>query len=410
MRSPLYRALDWAGTHPLVWASLDTNEMATDSQIVSLSIGRGSNNPSSHAPSTLAMHTTRRVDFSSESVSIDLSDQAAEHIAALTFTTAADIQTRFFGRRGATTARDVGRRGWVTTELTAASWDSVLKQSPDLWAPRAGRNLGQAATSVLSPSWAPITTSVARPSGIDTFHETGDMMTAGDVLAKLEDRLYLFAPQRAGNLIIRTLAAWENAVPGAAANTWPLSRAHVAAPITWSQPADQRREYRLQLRTPTGTTEIITSPTGTPTGTVKLEDKDWTDMVDQSGHWQRIYGLRAMTHMNRWSTPQLRVPLHKLIASPRENDRRAAGMLLRAQVGGPIPMAGDWPWQLRGVAYLASLNEQITHQGWWLTLGLIPHRWLAGQDPPIPTPRTWDQTQQAWDTPTTQTWQEGPTT
>lgn len=402
MTSLLWRNLGWDRVRgPLFWVGLDAHEVLTDDHLTSVTIRRGSDDPSSHAPSTASLTSITRVDFSTDSLSIDLSDAGAAWLASRTYTAPGPIQRRFYGRRGATTAHDHGRGGWRTTDLTAASWDSVLTRSPSVWTPAAGQSYHTAISALCAPSWAPaVKVVLSAPGGADTWHQAGQPITADDLLSKLSDRLHLFAPLRSGRLTIRTLPSWL-ARAAEVSVWWPLSRSHVLSPITWSQPADMRKEYRLALRTPTGTTEIITSPTGTPTGTVQLDDKDWTDMVARSEHWRRIYGLRAMTHMNRWSIPRVRVRLDKLIGDPRENHRRAAGRLLLFEVGDAINLAGDWPSLLRGQAYIASINEQITHAGWVMELGLIPWRWINGENTSTPLPRTWDQAVGTWDTTTT---------
>ena len=164
----------------------------------------------------------------------------------------------------------------------------------------------------------------------------------------------------------------------------------------------------MTAQTPAGGIHtIVTSPNGAPSGTVRLEALDWSDLVAQTEHWRRLHGERARTLQSRFHLPKLRIPLHRLINHPKEGHRRAAGMLLTLQVGDPVPLSGDWPTFLDGITYATSITEEITHQGWWMDLSLWPYRWLNGEESPTPRPRTWAQTRQQWQTPT-QTWQEGP--
>lgn len=401
--SILYRRLGWDGTNPLIWASLDTNELIDDDEIQTITIRRGANDPSAHSPSVLTLDTTRNINFSSQSVSVDLSDQAASWLASTCYTTATKIQTRFFGRRGATTARDT-HQGLRGTQLTAASWDSVFRRSPDTYNPGAGTSLAAAGIALFNPTWAPAHAGVFGVT--DTWFEDPGEVTPGDLLSTLSQRLHLFSPERSGYLRIRTLDTWLDLADAALTTRWPLSRAHVIAPTTWSQPAELPVEYEITIRTPTGHAVIRTAPDGTPTGTVQLDSQDWTTLVARSEHWRRWYGKRASTLQRRWSLPKLSIPLDRLISSPLENHRRAAGMLLELEVGDPVPLAGDWPDILTGVAYCAQINEQIRPDGWSLELTLLPHRWINGLDTDRPPARTWDQARGTWDTQTT-TWNQG---
>lgn len=402
--SLLYRRLGWDGTNPLVWAGLDSNELIDDDEIQSITIRRGGNDPSAHSPSILTLDTTRNVGLSSKSIGVDLSDQAASWLASRCYTTATKIQTRFFGRRGSTTARDThqGRRG---TQLTAASWDSVFRRSPDTYNPGAGTALAAAGIALFSPSWSPARAGVFGVT--DTWFEAPGTITAGDLLSILSSRLHLFSPERTGYLRIRTLDNWLALVEAARTTRWPLSRAHVIAPTTWSQPAELPVEYEITIRNPNGSTTVIrTAPDGTPTGTVQLDQQDWTAFTSRSEHWRRWYGKRGSTLQQRWSLPKLSIPLDRLISSPLENHRRAAGMLLELEVGDPVPLAGDWPDILTGVAYCSAISEQIRPDGWSLELTLLPHRWINGLDTDRPPARTWDQARGTWDTQTT-TWNQG---
>lgn len=410
--SRLYRNLGWAGAGSLFEVTLDEEMTLGDDDLMSISTHRGGSDPSTHTPSTAHVHAARRVGLTSRSLRIRLTSAAASFLATRGYTTAAAIRDRFRGRRGATTAHDTARLGWRTTELVAASWDSVLRTSPDTWTPWGGAWFSAAvASSALNPSWSPASTTWDGAGTSDAFRFAGDPMTAREILGHLSSRLHLFITRRNGQLTVRNLAAWLNLAANAGAGVWPLSRSHVLAPTTWRQPHDSRREYALTYWDVGGyETTIITADGGVPTGEVMVEEVDWTDTTVRSEHWRRIYGINiSNNHLSSWSVPSVTIRLDKLLGSDRENDRRAAGMLLGLEVGDALPLAGDWPSQLAGIAYVGSVSEQITPAGWSMTLGLTPTRWLDGSNPIIPKPRTWNQARSTWNDAGSATWNEGVT-
>lgn len=407
--SRLYRNLGWAGAGPLFEVTLDEDMTLGDDDLMSISTHRGGSDPSTHTPSTAHVHAARRVGLTSRSLSIRLTSAAASFLATRGYTTAAAIRDRFRGRRGATTAHDTARLGWRTTELMAASWDSVLLTSPDTWTPHGGAWFSAAvASSALNPTWSPASAVFDGAGASDAFRYEGEPMTAREILQVLAQRLHLFVGERSGRLMVRTLPVWRTRAAAAVDGTWPLSRSHVIAPTTWRQPHDSRREYALTIRRPGYDQTIITAEGGVPTGEVILEELDWTDTIAHTDHWERIYGINiSSNHLSSWSVPSVVGRLDKLIGSDRENDRRAAGMLLGLEVGDALPLAGDWPTQLAGIAYVGSISEQITPTAWTITLGLTPTRWIDGSSPVIPKPRSWNQSRGTWNDATTATWHEG---
>lgn len=276
-----------------------------------------------------------------------------------------------------------------------------------------GRTLHRAAQDLLLPSWAPFAT-LEWKGDSDSWPNLPEgqahpAITASDLLGILSDRLYMLGDTRQGHFRVASLTAMEANAAAAAVNTWPLARAHVLAPTTWDQPSTYPTEYRVLLRPPSGGTyEIITAPGGVPTGETRLEDLDWSELVRDTEQWRRVYGRRWQTFQGYWRIPSVTVRLDHLLASRYASHRRAAGMLLRLNVGDPVPLAGDWPGPIDGVHFATSMEEQITPDAWSLTIGLTPYNALAGEDQLPVLPRTWDQAgTRTWDDAGTDTWNEG---
>lgn len=416
--SPLYRRLGL--THPEINLGklLSVRVGATDlgDRATSVRISRGGSDLSSYTPSTVTVETPLNVplDRSGDELQVTLDPVAADHLADLVGESLTDVVWRYRGRAATLSAHDRQHRrhepaAWRGTTVVGASWASLYQNAPDLLTPTAGMTLQAAAQTLLLPSWAPF--AALEWAGDTEEWPAGphDEITASDLLNILAGRLYVLGDTRQGHFRVSARSSLQAVAADAAENTWPLARAHVLTPITWDQPSTYPTEYRVTLLDPFGNLDVIvTAPGGIPTGETRVVDEDWSEIVQTTDQWQRIHGKRWQTFQNSWRLPSVTIRLDHLLASPYTNHRRAAGMLLRLNVGDPVPLAGDWPGTIDGIHFVTGIEETITADDWTMTLALTDYRALDGGTQFPIKPRTWAQVgARTWNDAGAATWTEG---
>lgn len=417
--SKLYERLGLTGPFgQLVNVTAGSRELGD--KVHSIRISRGGSDLSSHTPSTITVETPENIDPSEAGsyMNVTLDPTAAAAIAAATGETVADVQWRYRGRIATLNAHDRQPRRhlpatWRGTTIVGAAWSSLYQNAPDLFTPAAGTTLRAAAQALFLPSWSPFAT-LEWNGNTEEWPapepgQTHDPITAADLLQILGSRLYMLGDTRQGHFRVSALNALKGEAADAAVNTWPLARAHALTPTTWDQPSTYPTEYRIQLLDPFGNVdEIVTAPGGVPTGETRVVDQDWTEIVQTTEQWRRIHGVRWETFQTSWRLPSLTIRLDHMLASPYTGHRRAAGMLLRLNVGDPVPLAGDWPDAIDGIHLATSLEETITPEAWTLTVGLQDYRALDGSEQFPIKPRTWAQAgTRTWADAGTATWNQG---
>lgn len=356
-----------------------------------VSIHRGGSDLSAHNVSTVTLDsTTNQSPSNGRVLKLELTSSVAQALAVRCSCNAAHIMARFAGRIATQTAHD-SPKGWRGGEVTAVSWSSLLEHSRTTWTLYPSASLSAGTTTVARNALAPeLVVTWSGDSDTYTADVSGQTTTAAEWLRLVLDRGYIPRQRRDGTLEIQSLSYVEGKVPDGL-DRWPLARSHVLSPIHWEQPVEIRTKFVMTRTTPTGQAVIKTDGEDVQ----KLTELDWTSTVATTEQWRRIYGWRAETWPG-WVLPQLTIRLDLLIASDREDDRRAAGMLLGLEVGDWVPLAGDWPPALTGLWIAAEIQEDITPSGWIIRLALKPFSHLAGENPPAVRPRTWRQASGTW--------------
>lgn len=311
------------------------------------------------------------------------------------------MASRFRGRLGKQSMYDTGKI--PTNTLMCSSWSAQLSYSPDVHSVPSGTDVGILLERILRPSYLAARIPVIKQGTYDaTYGESTG--TYSDLISKFAgDVGILVRDTRAGDVEILPMPYRRDNALASIETSVPLTRAQALSPATWVQPNETPAvEYRLKYRDAANVVKtIVTSGTGTVTGTAPVEDLDWTYFRAYTDQWRYVHGMRSATFDDRFRLEEVTVDLLELISSPYEYHRRQASFILRMQVGDPVFLGTDWPTSLRGVHFAEGLKEEITPESWTVTMNLIRFRELTGDEAVGTIPaRVWDQANYSWDTET----------
>ena len=414
MRKPgrLWRTLNPSG--PLFGMTISGGDSFNDHSIQSITLNRGdSSTLAGMQPTSLEVEVAGKFTKRSTGRTIDvhLTNSAASMIAQRCGVSSAAIKTRFIGRAGSFRYTDDPRSTRQSTTIMAGSWAAqeansgkrlpiVGKNQPISWI--LGRVLYRAGRTY---NWQ------ARGD----FEHTGiEFENAGfaDIWGKLADDIYVPAPvQRDGTLVAFSLPRLFADAQSRLSTTPTLLRSQVLAPAEWTQPNEVNSEkYRFRYTNKDGEVihqELQYTWSGTNIPDFDITEIDWTQLrLNDTGHF--LYAARAYImreSSQRWFIDGVKIDLLSLMRSKNRYDREVAGFLLTLEVGESLNLAGDWPIDVSGVYFAASIKEHITADEWSLEIGLLPFLWVFGEQSPEVPALVWDSFTNVWDDET-RTWDE----
>ena len=392
----LYRTLAKIGIPtPLVTVTGD-NFTVSDDDLTSLNMSHGGADPSPGIqPSTCEAVIQRPAWIrSGQNLSVELTPTAAAAIAARTTIPALNFTERFTGRVGSQINTDTPRG--LSANLKAASWSAQLARvSDELWL-NAGTTVKDAIRFLCTPDAVP-EIDFWNYGTFDELHAAITDATFSNTMASLTSDIgVLVRDTRAGQLEAWPLAHRMQWAADRIGSQYPLTRSQALSPATWEQPnEDLPAKVRADWIASDGSTASF-SAGGTDNSIVDRHDWThlrartdslhlrWRSLVNQA--WDRIFRL-----------PSAKVDLLYLLASDNPYHQGQAGMLLSLNAGDSIGFSGDWYTDLQGLHVVTGMDEQITGNSWTLTLSLIPHKLVFGEDsPPVPA-LVWDSATYPWD-------------
>lgn len=406
----LWRTLE--ASSPLFGMIITGGDAFNDHSIKSITLNRGdSSTLAGMQPTSMEVELTGKFTKRSTGRTIDLhlSSAGASTIARLCGVSSEAIKMRFVGRAGTFRYNDHPLTSQQSTTVMAGSWAAqetnsgkrlpiVGKNQPISWI--LGRVLYRAGSRY---SWT------ARGD----FERTGvEFEDAGfdDIWGKLADDIYVPAPiKRNGTLAAVSLPQLFAETHERLASTPTLLRSQVLAPAEWNQPNEVNSELYSFLHTNAAGVVIRQDLQYTYSGTnipdFDVTEIDWTQLrLNDTGHF--LYAARAYImreSSQRWFIGGVTIDLLRLMRSPNRYDREVAGFLLTLEVGESLNLAGDWPIDVSGVYFAASIKEHISADEWSLEIGLIPFLWVFGEQSPEVPALVWDSFTTVWDDET-RTW------
>lgn len=390
-----------------IFALINTNTGTLyDDEISSVVITRGkSDNSGGVNPATMEVSlANNKVGKAGDTTALVINFAARNALAAKLGGGSAEsdyMAARFRGRLGKQSMDDTGKRQLNT--IMCASWSAQLSYAPNVHTFAAGISVETLLKQILRPNFLASQITVTALGTYDTTYvaETGNY---SDLIGKYAaDIGILVRDTRAGALEILPMVYRRDRALSALPNSSALARSQAISPATWTQPNESpSTEFRLTYRDADNVVKtIVTSTTGSVTGTAPVEDLDWTYFRAHTDQWRYVHGLRAATFDNRFRIESITVDLLYLISSSNSYHRSQASYLLRMQVGDPIFLSGDWATALRGVHFAEGIKETIDQDTWEITLNLVRFREITGEEPLTPVPaRVWDQATYPWDTET----------
>lgn len=396
----LYRALSEV-PKPIFNATIGNLGVLTDDDIQSIVIHRGKpGNEGGINPSTIEiLLKDNRVAKSGDDVTLNLSSSAAAFIGAKLSPDPAVpgyIKPRFSGRVGRQEMDDQGEKRYNT--IYGASWTALLSFAPQKYSFTSGTPIDQLLTDIINPDF--VAAKITRNLQGSYDHTYGSVEgTYSDLIGKFAgDVGLLMRERRGGGLDFLPLVYRRDRALAALGTSVPLTRSQAIAPARWEQPNESPPiEYRLTRRTNANTIEtIVTSETGTPTGTAPVEDIDWTYFRDYSSQWQFIHAMRAATFDDRFRIHSVKVDMLLLLSSSNTYHHAQALEIIRMQVGDPVFLSGDWQTSLRGIHFAEGIREEITIDSWTIELDLVRFREVLGEASPTVPARTWESATYPW--------------
>lgn len=402
----LYRKLDWL-PKPIFAVQTPNIGTLTDDSIQSIVIHRGkSDNSGGVNPTTVEVKLANNlVAAGGKDISVVIRNVVTTALAAK-FTadpdTPAYIRDRFRGRVG-TQSMDDQSNGKQYNTVMGASWTAQLAYAPNVHNIATSTNIGTLLTTILKPSYLASKIVVTALGDYDTSYEIA-AGTYSDLIGKYASDIgILIRDTRAGETQIVPMPYRRDRALAAIPTSSPLARSQAISPATWTQPNESpSTEYRLTYRDAGNVVRtIVTTGTGTVSGTAPVEDLDWTYFRALTDQWRYVWAMRAETFDNRFRIETIKVDLLHLLSSDNPYHWEQAGYLLKMQVGDPIFLSGDWASALQGAHFAEGITEKIDSDTWEITLSLIRFREITGEEPITPVPaRVWDQANYSWDTET----------
>lgn len=410
--SKLWRKL--GATQPVfrVWNNEAIPLELDDTQISSITIHRGEDSPAAGmSPSTASVSLgILRAVRTGERFSVSLTSYGANLLAGKLPITAAEIQTRFFGRLGVQDVDDTGKR--QTSSYYAASWQAQLGNMSKTHTLTKGQSLSTVIPSLMTSTALPYLGSVTAPANYQqygyvevpptepaTFSDTFNSWTADigiHVQLKRDGSAAVLPMEYRRDLALQRIGDWV-----------PITRSQALAPTTWRQPGENMpRNIRVEWINANGYTRVDRGATN--------PDPDYPLVVHDMRHvyWsvnqnQPNLAAAALYHrelVDNYSIPSITVDLLQLISSERAYDRQQAAQLLILEAGDTVYLSGDWYPQLRGIQFATSVEEKVTPDEWSMTISLAPAAQVVGDETnTVVPPVVWDSATSAWDT-TPGTW------
>lgn len=416
-----------------LWARLKTTEALfevnvtggnvwTDDAIGSWSTSRGSDALGVQPSTAAAVVEGSIVPVKDPLLAITLTDAGAALLAALTGRPDADLRSRWVGRFAGSTVQDSPHRA---TALHAADY-LALAAAVDRNVPAftdATRNLpalyerGMAELGLPPGAFSGTVTAdpVDRATAWDAVRTNADRKWSEVVDKYAAQAGVVLHTTRAGAIRARNMLALNGS-----AYRWDLqghqvlTRHHCTSPAAWESVLNPAKHVRGTLwRSSTSSTEVYPSSSKLPALSRAYTTED-LDLTHLSSRTQALYyfldGLWQAANDSEYHVPEVTVDVLRLLSSPRADERAMAGQLLTLESWDTVALAYDWPEEVRGTYYAATITESVTPSTWTITLGLLPSLHVVGQDYQH-IGDTWatsypDTT--AWETPVTTTWATAP--
>lgn len=392
----LYRTLTRLGVPaPLIEIAGDTFTV-TDDSITSISVSHGGTDPSpAIVPSTCETVIQRPYWLKSgESLSVRMTDQAAAALALRTGVPASRFTARFTGRVGAQDNEDTPRG--LSARMKAASWSAQLARvNKTVWL-GAGTTVDTAIRHLVSSPALP-EQQFYRYGEFDELVETmPEASSREDIAAFTSDIGVLVRNTREGRIEAWSLPYRESYARGRINLDYPLTRAQVLSPTTWSQP-NETLPAKVSAEWISASGQVVARSAGGTEDSI-IERHDWKYLRAQTGALQmRFDALRAQNWARLYRLPSITIDLLALLNSGSHYNRAQAGMLLGLNPGDTVPLSGDWHRDIRGLHVVSGIDETLNKDSWEIRLSLTPFTTVFGRDTPIVPAMTWDAADNTWD-------------
>lgn len=404
--SPLFRRLGLTGPTDRIFAGFTGS-----AQVTELAIHHGGDDASSPTPSTLTFTTAQNLNPTNvRTIAVDLETGLADWLAARCGVNTSDIRTRFWGYYADYSTEDTSR-GRRHTTVNAVSKMALLQRASITYQPTTRGRLARSPADRFSGTnirWVEVFFDTPPAGPAWTSGLANDPMTAAEWLDQLSQHGYIISDNRGPYIQIRDVPRQRLRRSESLLGDWPLQRAHVLEPITWT----------TKPRTPTVTTiaynhlgETYQAGSYDPASNKVHQHLDFTaftyDNSQDLAQLDRRLGWDAANSADRgFGLDAVTIPLDHLISSEFEGHRRAAGTLLKLNVGDPIPLGNDWPADIAGMHIVTGITETFTHRGWDMTLQLMPWAHFDGTAGGTVPARVWSQMAGRWSDYSTQEWSD----
>jgi hypothetical protein len=373
--------------------------------IESISVYRGkSDRGGGSFPAVLEVRLRGRYSaaVAGQNVRVFLRDSAADALAAHCGTTRDAIKTRFTGRLGATSVDDDGKT--FSTTYGASSWIAQMNYSPVHYAPTAGQSIGAAIAGLAQASDPLRGITVTQLGSFDKIATNQPNTLFREGVAKYaEDIGILLRETRDGITEVFGHEYRSDLALTRGITELPIMRTHAISPASWKQPNERpgiQVDFTIVNASGGLTTRSasVANPTGELRETVEI---DWSwfkenDVDNQA--YREAYGRVYEATSRQFRIESVKIDMLRLLASPKEYQRRLAGQLLALEHGDPVFFASDWPSELRGVHFAEGIKETINSDTWDIDLDLVPYAQAIGYAPsPIVQARGWDSAPWPWD-------------
>jgi len=384
-----------------------------DDAITSINISRGNADASPDvSPSTvdLAVVGAQSVDRNAV-LSVRLTDAAASRFA-FGGIAANEIADRFNGRRGGLNVEDVawkaGKVEKFYTQISGASWTSLLRNAARTTSPEAGANVASALVwawdhpdlSGKQPlAWAPLDT-------FDTTYAKEWGLTFSDISTKFgTDMGTLFQHRRDGSVRILSIGYRRQMLFDRLETEWPVTRSQAISPATWSTQIESASvQYHMIRRLPSGALyeQDWPTPVGSTIVLLKREDIDVSQVLP-TGIYETYRllanSLNHQSNSSRLEIEAIKFDMIHLLSSSKIVDRTIAAQLLKLEAGDPLFLSGDWPEAVRGPYYANQINESIGPNSWEISIDVFHAKDVVGmfdnETPEIPG-KVWDSLVSEW--------------
>lgn len=396
--SRLWRKLNPNRAHASVFEiATDTMGTLTDADVCSIKITRGADsaNPGLSPSMVEYLLPGARYPKTNTGYRVQLSQSFASAYGLPI--------TRAMGRVGTFDTDDNGSK--FSTTVQGVHWSSLLTLSSRKVQPTKDENVTELVRRALQhPELTKLFLPAVVGSADDTVNVTTEWTKTSQVLDTYATGTGMqLRETRVGTVEVLTLTRRLFEANQSRAKDLPILRREGIAPAKWAQEIDgSNTQYVINRNTADGVpyTQKWTLPSGMPITVLETQELDWTNIRCKTENYS--FFTQARTLESNWpenALKELSIDLSALLASKVPYDRALAAQAINYEVGAHIMLGGDWPPAVRGRYFAQQITEEITPDGWRMSLSLTPASRVVGmnytesQDVPA---YTWAQLNGTW--------------